>query len=219
MFIKFIKICGIRNTEDLKLVERYADATGVVVECKSKRRINLEEAKNLVELAEIPVFVVSTLSDFNSWSRVIEATNANFIQIHTDLIKPESVEKIKSEFGVFIMKAFRVPKTSRNPAEDAEDVIERIEQFEIDRILLDTGRGSGLTHDHRVSKLIADKFDVVLAGGLNPENLAEIIEFVKPFGVDVSSGVEKNGKKDENLIKEFVSRVKLLNKVKNKKVK
>ncbi len=203
----FVKVCGIRDLNDLRTVERYADATGVVVECESKRRVSLDDAKVIVENARIPVFAVSTLSDFEKWSRVIEATNACFVQIHTDAIDPRDVERIKSEFGVFIMKAFKVPRRSEDPAKDADNLIERIEMFEVDRILLDTGKGSGITHDHRVSRIVAEKLEIVLAGGLNPQNVAEVVEFVKPFGVDVSSGVEKNGRKDESLIREFVRKV------------
>ena len=203
----FVKVCGIRDLNDLRTVERYADATGVVVECESKRRVSLDDAKVIVENARIPVFAVSTLSDFEKWSRVIEATNARFVQIHTDAINPGDVERIKSEFGVFIMKAFKVPRRSEDPAKDADSLIERIEMFEVDRILLDTGKGSGITHDHRVSRMVAEKLEIVLAGGLNPQNVAEVVEFVKPFGVDVSSGVEKNGRKDESLIREFVRKV------------
>ncbi len=207
MAIKFVKICGIRSLDELEMVEKYASATGVVVECESKRRVELEKAGEIIENASVPVFAVSTVDSFNEWSRIIEATNAEFVQIHTDAINPRDVERIKSEFGVFVMKAFKVPRKSENPEKDAEKLVERIEQFEVDRVLLDTGKGCGITHDHRVSRIVSDYFDIVLAGGLNPDNVAEIVDFVKPFGVDVSSGVEKNGRKDENLIKEFVSKV------------
>ncbi len=200
----FVKICGIKSGKELKIVERYADATGVVVECESKRRVSLEKAKEIIKIAKIPVFVVSTLDSFDGWANIIEKTQAKFVQIHTDFIKPKDVEKIKSEFGVFVMKAFKVPKKSEDPIKDAEKLLAQIEQFEVDRILLDTGKGSGTTHDHRISKVIAEKFDIVLAGGLNPQNVAEIVKFVKPFGVDVSSGVENNGRKDEELIKKFI---------------
>ena len=203
----FVKVCGIRDLKDLSIVESYADATGVVVECESKRRVSLDMAREIVENASIPVFAVSTLNDFDGWKKVMENTNVEFVQIHTDSIEPKTVEKIKSEFGVFVMKAFKVPMRSKDPEEDAENLIERIERFEVDRILLDTGKGSGLTHDYRVSRIVARKFDIVLAGGLNPENVCDIIEFVKPFGVDVSSGVEKNGRKDPKLISRFVERV------------
>ena len=74
-------------------------------------------------------------------------------------------------------------------------------------MLLDTGAGSGRRHDYRVSAIIARKMPVILAGGLNPENVEEAIRWVKPAGVDVSSGVERNGIKDRCLIEEFVRRV------------
>ncbi len=202
----FVKVCGIRSVEDLRMVEKYADATGVVVECESKRRISLEKAREIVEQAEIPVFVVSTLDSFEDWARVIDAINATHVQIHSD-VEPELVERVKSEFGVFVMKAFRVPRESENPEDDAGKLLGRIEQFEVDRVLLDTGKGSGLTHDHRVSRLVARKVDVVLAGGLNPDNVREVVEFVRPFGVDVSSGVERDGKKSEELVRLFVERL------------
>ncbi|HID42198.1 MAG TPA: N-(5'-phosphoribosyl)anthranilate isomerase, partial [Archaeoglobaceae archaeon] len=67
-------------------------------------------------------------------------------------------------------------------------------------------------HDLRVSREIFRKVDnAILAGGLNPVNVRGIIEFVKPFGVDVSSGVEKNGVKDPELIRSFVEVVKSMN--------
>jgi phosphoribosylanthranilate isomerase len=202
----FIKICGIRSSKELEMVERFADATGVVVECESKRKIGLEDAKELIAQAKIPVFVVSTLTNLEDWLRVVDKTDAKYVQIHSD-VNPDVVEGLK-DIGLFVMKAFKVPRTSINPERDARALMERIEKFKADMILLDTGKGSGLTHDHRVSKIIAEQYDVVLAGGLNPKNVAEIVKFVKPFGVDVSSGVERNGSKDEDLIAEFVKEVK-----------
>jgi phosphoribosylanthranilate isomerase len=201
----FVKICGIKSLEELEIVEKYANATGVVVECESKRRIPLEKAKEIIECANIPVFVVSTLTDLNGWMRVIEKTQAEYVQIHAE-VSPDLVEKVK-ELDIRVMKAFRVPKVSKNPEMDAKSLIEQIRLYEADLILLDTGKGTGLTHDHRVSRIVAKEFDVILAGGLNPQNVAEIVEFVKPFGVDVSSGVEKNGRKDEKLVADFVREV------------
>jgi len=209
----FVKICGVRDEKDLKIVEKFADATGVVVECKSKRRISLEKAGKIVKAAEIPVFAVSTVDDFERWSKIVESIDAEYVQVHTDSIDPGDVEKLKSEFGVFVMKAFKVPRESENPERDAEILIEKIERFEADRILLDTGKGSGLVHDHRVSRIIARKYDVVLAGGLNPENVIDIVRFVMPYGVDVSSGVEKDGRKDESLIRDFVRRIRSIGSV------
>ncbi len=201
----FVKICGIKSLEELEIVEKYADATGVVVECESKRRVTLERAKVIVECANIPVFVVSTLTNLNAWMKVIEKTHAKYVQIHAE-VSPNLVGKVR-ELGIRVMKAFRVPKLSEKPERDAKLLIESIKLYDADLILLDTGKGSGLTHDHRVSRIVAKEFDIILAGGLNPQNVAGIVKFVKPFGVDVSSGVERNGRKDERLVAEFVKEV------------
>ncbi|MBW9221327.1 phosphoribosylanthranilate isomerase [Methanothermococcus sp. SCGC AD-155-M21] len=209
----FIKICGIKSIRELKIVEKYANATGVIVESTSKRTISLSKSKELIKESNIPVFAVSTLKDFESWSNMVEKTKTEYIQIHSDM-KPYAIEKLKEEYDLFIMKAFKVPKSTSSPEEDAEKLINQIKEYNniIDRVLLDTGKGCGITHDHRISKIICKtvckNFEVVLAGGLNPENVEKIINHVQPFGVDVSSGVERNNEKNENLIKLFVNAVK-----------
>jgi len=206
----FIKICGIKTQRELKVVEKYADATGVVVESESKRRVSLDRAKELIEASSIPVFTVSTLEDFKSWSEIIEKTGTEYIQIHSNM-DIDTIERLKEEHSIFIMKAFKVPKRSSFPERDAENLIKRIVKYKgiVDRILLDTGKGCGVTHDHRVSRIVCRKFDIVLAGGLNPENVKEIVDYVQPFGVDVSSGVERDGEKREDLIRSFVESLKM----------
>lgn len=205
----FIKICGIKTERELNIVEKYGDATGVIVKTESKRRVSLERAKELIEISSIPVFTVSTLEDLKSWAEVIEKTGTEYIQIHSNM-DVETVERLKEEYSVFIMKAFKVPKRSIFPERDAENLIKEIEKYKdiVDRILLDTGKGSGVTHDHRVSRIVCRRFDVVLAGGLNPKNVREIVDYVKPSGVDVSSGVERGGEKREDLIRSFVESLK-----------
>jgi len=216
----FIKICGIKSKEELKIVERYANATGVIVKSESKRQIPLEKAKELMEIANIPVYAVSTVNTYDEWKEIIEKTGTKYIQIHSKMDADEIV-KLKNKYNINIIKAFKVPSLSSNPEKDAENLVNEIKKYMenqrfskslanaqyiniVDNILLDTGKGCGITHDLRVSKIIAKNFDIILAGGLNPENVKEIVEYVQPYGVDLSSGVEKNNKKDEELIKSFV---------------
>ena len=200
----FIKICGIKSKEELKIVERYANATGVIVKSESKRQIPLEKAKELMEIANIPVYAVSTVNTYDEWKGIIEKTGAKYIQIHSKMDADEIV-KLKNKYNINIIKAFKVPSLSSNPERDAENLINEIKKYtDVCNILLDTGKGCGITHDLRVSKIIAKNFNIILAGGLNPENVKEIVEYVQPYGVDLSSGVEKNNKKDELLIKSFV---------------
>ncbi|WP_421077160.1 phosphoribosylanthranilate isomerase [Methanothermococcus sp. Ax23] len=200
----FIKICGIKSEEELKIVERYANATGVIVKSESKRQIPLEKAKELMEIANIPVYAVSTVNTYDDWAEIIEKTGTKYIQIHSKMDVDEIV-KLKNNYNINIIKAFKVPSLSSNPERDAENLINEIKKYtDVCNILLDTGKGCGITHDLRVSKIIAKNFNIILAGGLNPENVKEIVEYVQPYGVDLSSGVEKNNKKDELLIKSFV---------------
>jgi len=202
----FVKICGIKNSDELRLVERYADATGVVVNSVSRRKLPLRVARELIEEARIPVYLVSTMREFAEWANAIERTDARYIQVHSDA-NPKTVERLKVEYGVKVLKAFTVPRKSHDAEEEAERLLEQISRYEVDWVLLDTGAGSGRRHDYRVSAIIARKMPVILAGGLNPENVEEAIRWVKPAGVDVSSGVERNGIKDRCLIEEFVRRV------------
>lgn len=199
----FVKVCGIRSVEELEIVERYADATGVVVECESKRRISLERAREIIECASIPVFAVSTLESLAAWLRIVEATGAGFAQLHGNA-SAEVAERLK-EAGIVVAKAFRVPKLSEDPQSDAARLLKAIRSYDVDFVLLDTGSGSGELHDLRVSRKVAEEIDVVLAGGLNPSNVKRVVDFVKPFGVDVSSGVEKENRKDERLVRAFVA--------------
>jgi len=203
----FVKICGIKSLDELRVVEKYADATGVVVECHSKRVVSVDLARELIRSSKIPVFVVSTLDNFEDWAKVIERSETDHVQIHSD-ISAEDINKIKSEYGVRVIKAFRVPEKCDDPMETAEKIIDEIELYEVDGILLDNSMGRGILHDLRVSKIIAKRFDIILAGGINPNNVAEIIKFVKPFGVDVSSGVEEDGRKSDRKISEFIKAIK-----------
>ena len=205
----FVKVCGIRSVDELKVVE-VADATGVVVRAKSKRAIGFDEARRIILHASIPVFAVSTAKTFEEWMEIIDCCKAEYIQVHSEM-SVEDFEKLRDEFGGVITKAFIVAKESRNPVVEAAKLVERMADYNADYYLLDTGAGSGAIHDHRVSREVVKKLKaskVILAGGLNPDNVAEIAGYVKPFGVDVSSGVERNGRKDEGLVKAFVERAK-----------
>ena len=207
MRVEFIKICGVKTEEELRLVERYASATGVVVNSVSRRRLPLREAAKLIRISRIPVYLVSTMKSFSEWATAIERTKARYIQIHSD-VSPKTVEKLKRDYDVEVMKAFIVPRTSVDAKKDAELLIKKIGEYEVDRILLDTGAGSGRRHDYRVSAIVAKRYPIVLAGGLTPENVKEAVQWVMPTGVDVSSGVERNGIKDRFLVEKFVESVK-----------
>ncbi len=202
-----VKICGIRSVEELDFVERYADLTGVVMDRRSRRFIDVDRAREIIEVSSIPVFVVVTSQSFDEAYRIASRLNADHMQIHSENFPVEDFMRLK-DLGFRLAKAFRIPKTAENHMDEAGAVIEMTRLYSPDFSILDTGRGSGEVHDVRVSREVARKERIILAGGLNPENVRSIIEFVKPAGVDVSSGVERDGRKDEDLVKNFVRVVK-----------
>ncbi|MEM0351010.1 MAG: phosphoribosylanthranilate isomerase [Archaeoglobaceae archaeon] len=187
-----VKICGIKNLEELEIVEKYADFGGVVVMSESRRSVELDIARDIISSSSIPIFIVSTAEKFSDWEEIIARTECDFVQVHGKM-NAMDFEKLKSE--VIAMKAFIVR---------GYEVLDEIRLYRPHYILLDSGCGSGKIHDWRISREVAKRYPVILAGGLNKDNVAKAIEFVKPAGVDVSSGVERGGFKDELLISEFV---------------
>ncbi len=202
-----VKICGIKSTEELDFVEMYADFTGVVMDRNSRRYVGIEKAREIIEVSSIPVFAVLTSQSFNDAYTVAEQIKAEYIQIHSENFRIEDFLRLK-EHGFVTIKAFKISEASLNYIQETEVILEKIKQYNPDFSILDTGKGSGKLHDLRVSKEVAKKEKVMIAGGLTPENVLSVVEFVMPAGVDVSSGVERNGKKDYYLVKKFSEVVK-----------
>jgi phosphoribosylanthranilate isomerase len=196
-----VKICGIPNLADAQAaVEAGVDALGFIFCEKSPRHVSLTEAAEISK--QLPPFVmrvgvfVDAPEDFVL--RAIGECGLNLLQFHGDE-PPEFCLR----FGLMSMKAFRI--------RDAESLRE-IPRFQTDAVLLDafssaTLGGTGEKMDWNLA-IEAQKFGkpVFLAGGLTPDNVAEAVRKVQPFGVDVSSGVEISpGKKDHRKVRDFVA--------------
>jgi phosphoribosylanthranilate isomerase len=201
-----IKICGVRTVEDaMKCVDSGADAVGMLL-APSPRRIPAEQARDIVE--SLPPFVTPVIVMMPSAAEeAIEAARAispGALQLQGDE-PPEMLVKIKRALpGVRLIKAVHVGGGD-------ELVKARLYENVADAILLDTVSpergGSGQTHDWSVSKKVVAsiKKPVVLAGGLTPYNVAGAIKAVRPYAVDVASGVEAEGRiKDMALINTFI---------------
>ncbi len=198
-----VKICGVRSVDELKVVENFADFTGVVVDPKSKRFVDLRVAKEIVENSAIPVFLVSTTSSVEEWEEIICKSECGFVQVHNSSFDAG----VLRDYGVKVMQAFMVNACSSKIAGE-------VGRSKADFALLDSGCGSGRAHDWDVSSAVVRSLKdsgyakpIFLAGGLRCENVRRAIEVVKPDGVDVSSGVERNGRKDRGLIEKFVSQI------------
>jgi phosphoribosylanthranilate isomerase len=199
-----IKICGVTQlSEALLIAEQGADSIGLVFHPKSPRFIGLDMARKIRDA--MPPFVTITalfMDEKKEWiSEVLSAINPDCLQFHGQEAEPDCVR-------------WKQPYIKSISMGSAVDVVAYEQQyFSAQGFLFDSnaaGRqgGSGDTFDW--SK-IPSSFDrpLVLAGGLNPANVADAVTQVRPWGVDVSTGVEiSKGVKDLNLINQFFLEVK-----------
>ena len=197
-----IKICGITNLEDaLVATELGADAVGFVFYEKSPRYINPRTAALIIR--ELPPFVATVGVFLNEPPDkpvdTAKQSGVGCVQLHGD----ETPEYCQS-LGLRTIKALRV--------KDAY-VLNELRSFTVSGILLDTYRegvpgGTGETFDWEIAAEAAKAGRIILSGGLTPENVRQAIEKVRPYAVDVSSGVEsKPGKKDHEKLRKFFEQV------------
>ena len=202
-----IKICGIKTPQILDAaIEAGADMVGFMHFMRSPRHVSIEDLATLIGEARgrIETCVVLVNPD-NSCVAEVAALGPDFIQLHGPE-SPHRVETIRAEAGVEIIKAV--------PIGSAEDVAHVQSFAEVaDRILLDAKPpkgadrpgGLGDTFDWNLLKGLDPSIPFMLSGGLTPQTVAEAIRTVRPFGVDVSSGVETApGVKDKRLIEAFI---------------
>lgn len=194
-----VKICGITNLEDARhAVANGADALGFVFYPDSPRYVEPDLARQII--AALPPFVTCVGLFVNELpSRIVEILNhcgLDLIQLHGD----ETPEQCS--FPPYrVIKAVRVAQQA---------AAEPLPEFSVSALLLDAlvpGQfgGTGQVCDWEFAAQVAAKQPVILAGGLTPENVAAAIKAVKPYAVDVSSGVEKvPGQKDPRKVSEFI---------------
>jgi phosphoribosylanthranilate isomerase len=207
-----VKICGITRKEDLDAAATAgADAVGFVVgTAASPRNLSLEKAEKLFR--QVPPFVKSvlvTVPKSIDQLETYEKLNPDAIQIHEENLLAAASVRLKIPNTPLI---WAVNANSPN----ALDVASRASKM-FDAVLLDSfanGRygGTGIVHDWELSKRVKQVIHpkpLILAGGLNPENVAEAVRAVQPYAVDVSSGVElQPGIKDPQKIVNFIKNAK-----------
>ncbi len=197
-----IKICGITNLNDAKIAVDYgADAIGFVF-AESVRKVNREKVKAIVR--KLPPFITFVGLFVNETAKNIENIcsycGLNAVQLHGNE-PPGFLDKLKH---YKVIKAFRI-KNERD--------INPINKYNPDAVLLDGYAenkmgGSGTAFDWKIVKKVKTSSPIIIAGGLTHVNVSRAIKIARPYGVDVSSGVEiKPGKKDRQLIKKFIDAV------------
>lgn len=181
-----IKMCGLRRAEDIEFANRVKpDYIGYVFAEKSKRYITPEKAAELTKLLDGDIVPVGVFVD-EPMENVIAAVKmgaVKMVQLHGSESE-DFVSELKS-CGIPVIKAFQVSS--------AEDIA-AAERSCADLVLLDSGKGSGVTFDW--SLIGGIKRPYLLAGGITAENAAAAIGKLRPYGVDASSCLETDGFKD-----------------------
>ena len=195
-----VKICGITNLQDaLIAVEAGADALGFVFFQGSSRNIFPEQAADIIR--HLPPFVQMVGLFVNEELATVNATadqcGLDVVQLHGEE-SPDYCAGVKRR----VIKAFRVKDAS---------ALDEMAHYHVAACLLDAWSpaargGTGTTFNWDIAaRATATSSSIILAGGLTPENVAGAIAAVKPYAVDVSSGVESApGKKDAGMVNRFI---------------
>lgn len=194
-----VKICGITNVEDaLGAIEAGADALGFVFVEQSPRCVSPQKAAAII--AKLPPFVqtvglfVDAESERVNW--VADFCGLDLVQLHGDE-DPEECAEIRRR----VIKAFRIKDASSL----AKLGVYRVAGYLLDAWSPDAHGGTGKTFDWSLLRDVAQGCPIILAGGLDQDNVGQAVEQVRPYAVDVSSGVESSpGKKDVDKMMQFI---------------
>jgi phosphoribosylanthranilate isomerase len=196
-----IKVCGLKRPEDIDYVNELKPEYIGFVFAKSKREVTLEQAKSLKEKLDKGIKTVGVFlnRDIEEVKTIAASVKLDVLQFHGD----ETQEYIDNFKNYECWKAETVS--------DIED-LEKLKDYNVDAFLLDScvkgaRGGTGESFNWESFKGIGEKYKIILAGGLDAGNVREGIRIIKPFAVDVSSGVEVDGVKNFEKIKEFIEKV------------
>jgi phosphoribosylanthranilate isomerase len=210
-----VKICCIASVEEARMaIAAGASALGLVSEMPSGPGVIPEE--RIAEIAAlappgVATFLLTCLADPAAIVAQRARTGVGVLQLCDEPAPGTRVALRQALPGVKIVQVIHV-----QGAESVEAA--RAAAPEVDALLLDSGRpdlavkqlgGTGRVHDWETSRAIRDAVDVpvYLAGGLHPGNVARAIDMVRPFGVDLCSGIRVRGRLDENLLRDFMREV------------
>ena len=197
----FVKICGVTNAEDALLAAGMgADAVGMIF-AASSRRVTRTRAQEIIRRLPADIFTVGVFRDENR-ERVVEIANSiglKGVQLHGHE-SPDDTRWIADRVPGGVIRALPI----------ASQMLDRIDEFGSVRLLVDApSPGSGETFDWGLLDTVPSHKDFILAGGLDPSNVVEAFDQVRPWGVDVASGVESSpGMKDTSKILRFIKNAK-----------
>lgn len=193
-----IKFCGMMRPEDIAAANAVRpDCVGFIFWPKARRYVAPEQAavmrsKLLPGIRAVGVFVDE---DPEKIRDIAARVPLDMIQLHGSETE-ETITKVKEAAGLPVMKAFVIRSA---------DDLKRAEKSCADLVLLDSGKGSGRTFSWELLRAFSKPY--FLAGGLTPENVGEAVRTYHPYGVDASSSLETDGKKDPAKMRAFAAAV------------
>jgi phosphoribosylanthranilate isomerase len=196
-----IKICGIARLEDIDYVNELQPEYVGFVFAKSKRRLDVDEAINLIRNLRLDIKKVGVFVDEDPLKVLETAENVKLqvLQFHGH----EDQEYINKFKGFEIWKALKINNSQS---------ITEMSNYKCAKFLLDNSiAGSGESFNWELARGKIDGSSVMLAGGLTAQNVQKGIMLLNPYGVDVSTGVETNGYKDYEKTKKFIKKVRNYN--------
>ncbi len=196
-----VKVCGITNPKDARAAATAGAAAIGLVFAESPRKVGIEEAQDVVAalpkgILKVGVFVNAEPDEV---VRIAREVGLDYVQLHGDE-GPEYVTEVRGG-GVKVIKALRV--------RDAADLAE-IDGYGADLYLLDAYSekargGTGTRFNWGLAKSLKGRANILISGGLGPENVRDAVSYFEPWGVDASSSLESApGKKDRDRVRRFV---------------
>jgi phosphoribosylanthranilate isomerase len=201
----FVKVCGITSPENARAAARSgADAIGLLF-AESPRRIGVGRAREISAalppgVAKVGVFVDASAGEV---IEVAREAGLDYAQLHGEET-PRMVAEIR-EGGVRVIKALRVRD---------ESSLDHVRDYAADLYLLDSWSkeargGTGERFQWGLAEKVRGYDNILISGGITPENVGEALEFFEPYGVDASSSLEQApGEKDDERVRRFVSAAK-----------
>lgn len=209
-----VKICGLMSADDIELCARHdVNAVGFVVEYPIDVPWNIPRQRARELLSLVPPYIARVIVVGGSTEDILAITDfvePDAVQIHHDetLEQTRDIVAALATKNIHVIKVIRLQARSEVSDEDVGRCMAACERFVetgISALLLDSRTsampaGTGVPFDWRIARQIREavRVPLILAGGLNAENVRQAVQMVRPFGVDVISGVESRpGTKDE----------------------
>ena len=210
-----VKVCCIASPDEARLAVSFGvAAVGMVDETPSgEGRIPVETIAEIVQAVPrtTGTFVLTATTDVDRLEALYRTTGVNTVQLW-DPLQPEEYERLREKApGIFIAQSIHVMD------DEALDAAREIARH-VDALVLDSGDSeppfrwqnpAGQTHDWELSRRISEAIHlpILLAGGLTQDNVGQAVRVVRPYGVDVCSGVRKEGRLDRSLLVAFLEAV------------